>query len=40
MSEQITRTHLKGIISVKNSSYTYEGIDYKGALFTIKIPMN
>ena len=40
MSEQITRTHLKGIVSVKNSSYHYEGTDYKGALFTIKIPMN
>ena len=40
MSEQIIRTHLKGTISVKNSAYTYEGIEYKGALFTIKVPMN
>jgi len=38
MSEEIISKHLKGSINVENIEYTFEGIDYKGATFKIKIP--
>ena len=37
MSQDIITNHLNGIIFVSNEKYTYEGKDYKGAKFTIKI---
>ena len=37
MSEEIVRKHLNGNLLVSNEDYSYEGIDYKGAKFTIKI---
>ncbi len=38
MSLEIITKHIKGDMNVKNVSYTYEGDEYKGALFTIYIP--
>tara|TARA_B100001063_G_C16776048_1_gene565460 strand:+ start:3060 stop:6221 length:3162 start_codon:yes stop_codon:yes gene_type:complete len=40
MSEEIVKNHLNGILSVENSTYTYDGIEYKGAKFSIKIDAN
>ena len=37
MSEEIVTKHLKGSLSVINEKYTYEGINYTGAKFVIKI---
>ena len=39
MSQIIIEEHMKGSITVQNVSYTYENISYKGALFTILIPL-
>ncbi len=37
MSEEIVRTHLNGNITASNEKYLYDGIEYKGAKFTITI---
>ncbi len=37
ISEEITRTHLNGTLHVNNENFSYEGIDYIGAKFTIEI---
>ncbi|APW66449.1 hypothetical protein LPB137_11585 [Poseidonibacter parvus] len=37
MSEEIVRAHLNGSIEVKNETFEYEGIEYTGAEFTIKL---
>lgn len=39
MSEEIISKHLKGSISVSNETFKYEGKSYKGANFTIKLPL-
>jgi len=39
MREEIITKHLNGIISVKNVEYEYENVSYKGAQFTIKLPI-
>jgi len=39
MSSEIIKKHLKGDITVKNTTYIYEGEKYKGAKFTITIPI-
>ncbi len=39
MSQDIIRKLLKGTIEVKNVTYTYDRIRYKGAKFVITIPM-
>jgi two-component system, NtrC family, sensor kinase len=40
MSEEIVRKHLKGTIRVSNENYTYEGVTYKGAKFSIVFDLN
>ena len=40
MSSKIVDNHLKGSLQVSNDKYSYEGSDYVGAKFTIKIPVN
>ena len=37
MSEEIIKNHMNGSLSVVNEVYEYEGIEYKGANFLIKI---
>lgn len=37
MSKQIVENSLEGKISVENTTFTYEGNEYKGAEFTIKL---
>jgi C4-dicarboxylate-specific signal transduction histidine kinase len=37
MSEEIIRNHLNGTLSVENETYQYDGIEYNGAKFIIKI---
>jgi signal transduction histidine kinase len=39
MSKSIIEKHLKGSITVTNTTYTYENMKYKGAKFTIEIPI-
>ncbi|RXJ84919.1 PAS domain S-box protein [Arcobacter sp. CECT 8985] len=39
MSEEILVKHMNGQINVKNRNFKYEGKSYKGAQFTIKIPI-
>jgi len=39
MSEQIISKHMSGIIEVENKVYFYEDTEYKGACFTIIIPL-
>jgi signal transduction histidine kinase len=39
MSEEIISKHLKGSIEVANTIYRHEDNLYKGAIFTIKLPM-
>jgi len=39
MSKSIIEKHLNGTITVTNTTYTYENIKYKGAKFTIEIPI-
>ena len=40
MSSEIIKKHLNGTITVKNETYDYEGIEYTGAKFIIKIAIN
>ena len=40
MTQQIIEEHLNGKIEVKNLEYQYESEDYKGAQFSINIPVN
>ena len=40
MSEEIISKHMNGVLTVKNTDFTYENIDYTGASFLIKIPVN
>ncbi len=37
MSEEIIKNHLGGNLTVSNETYTYEGIEYTGAKFSIQI---
>ncbi len=37
MSAEIIRSHMKGTLSVSNENYTYDGVEYSGAKFTIEI---
>ena len=37
MSDEIIRTHLNGIITVENITYSHDAIEYKGAKFSIKM---
>lgn len=39
MSQEIIARHMGGKISVKNSVYSYQDTKYKGALFTIELPL-
>ena len=39
MSEQIISKHMKGYIEVANEEYEYEDETFKGAQFTIKVPL-
>ncbi|WP_143145135.1 PAS domain S-box protein [Arcobacter sp. LA11] len=39
MSKEIITGHLNGKISVKNSTYIYEDVQYTGAIFKISIPL-
>jgi len=39
MSEQIVKNHLDGSLTVSNETYFYDGIEYTGAKFTIKVPV-
>ena len=40
MSQEIIEKQLNGKIVVENYSYNYEGEDYMGAKFTIKISLS
>ncbi len=40
MVEEILTKHMNGEISVVNENYIYENVSYKGAKFSIKIPMS
>jgi len=40
MSDEITKKHLRGVIEVLNEEYDYNGNSYKGAKFTIVLPLN
>ena len=40
MSNEIVSKHLSGELKVHNIIYSHEGSDYKGAQFTITIPLN
>jgi signal transduction histidine kinase len=40
MSKQILENNLKGKLTCDNDSFFYKGNKYKGALFSIKIPLN
>lgn len=39
MSEEIVTKHLDGKIEVENVEYSYENEEYKGAEFTISLPL-
>ena len=39
MCEEIIHRHMNGDIKVENADFNYENINYKGALFTIKLPL-
>lgn len=39
MSKEIITKHMNGSIVVENEEYQYDGIQYKGALFTIILPI-
>ncbi len=39
MSEEIISKHLKGELSVENENFTYEGKNYRGAVFTIRLTL-
>ena len=40
MSKEIIHKHLNGNLSVSNEKYTYEGVEYTGASFTIGISLD
>ena len=40
MTHQIIENNMKGKIEVKNINYTYNEIEYRGASFRIKLPLN
>lgn len=40
MSEEIITKHMNGEILVSNEYFTYDDIDYKGARFTLKLPIS
>ena len=40
MSEEIVKNHLNGTIRVENETYTFEGVQYTGAKFIIKIAID
>jgi hypothetical protein len=40
MTQEIVVKHLKGEVFVENSNFMIEGVEYKGAIFTIKLPIN
>lgn len=39
MTETIISKHLNGRVVVKNVKYNYDGVEYNGALFIVKIPL-
>ncbi len=39
MCEEIVVKHLKGSLNVKNKSFSYKNKDYKGAEFTVSLPL-
>jgi len=39
MSQDMVVKHMKGTIKVENDEYTYEDISYKGAKFTVTLPL-
>ncbi|QKJ22454.1 cache domain-containing protein [Poseidonibacter lekithochrous] len=39
MSEEIVSRHMEGSLEVENSEYEYKGNSFRGALFTIKLPL-
>jgi signal transduction histidine kinase len=39
MSQDIINNHLKGELTVLNENFSFEGIDYTGAKFIIKLPL-
>ena len=40
MTEEIVVKHLRGSIEVKNETYEYNNVEYTGANFIIKLPLN
>ena len=40
MSEEIIVKNMNGQVSVSNTQYSYNNENYKGAVFTIKLPNN
>ena len=40
MSQEIINNHLGGTLTVSNETYSYDGLEYTGANFLIKIPMD
>ena len=40
MSEELVVKHMNGRICAKNVSYEYNGKEYRGAQFTVKLPIN
>ncbi len=40
MVEEILTKHMNGEITVTNEDFTYENICYKGARFSIKLPIS
>ncbi len=39
MAEEMVKHHMDGVIEVQNDIYKHEGKVYKGAMFTIKLPL-
>jgi len=39
MTETIITKHFNGHVVVKNVTYNYDSVEYRGALFTVKIPL-
>ena len=40
MSQEIISRHMNGSLTVENTTYTYNGISYTGALFCITLPLS
>ncbi len=40
MTKEMIKKHMDGTISAQNISYVYNGVDYRGAIFTITLPMS